>query len=45
MKFFRVFGGEPDCGSPPTRGAWIEIIMFEAEPQTVIVAPYEGGVD
>ena len=31
--------------SPPTRGAWIEIIVNQHTPFVKRVAPYEGGVD
>ena len=32
-------------GSPPSRGAWIEIIKKRRKPVEPVVAPLAGGVD
>ena len=31
--------------SPPSRAAWIEILIFGSDPLTVTVAAFTGGVD
>ena len=31
--------------SPPSRGAWIEITFGTGEGETLLVAPFAGGVD
>ena len=35
----------PACGSPPSRGAWIEICALYESDRTKEVAPLAGGVD
>ena len=35
----------PNNVSPPTRGAWIEMLEVVIRPFCVAVAPHTGGVD
>ena len=39
------YGDGSGDGSPPSRGAWIEIAFYIGEAPDVSVAPLAGGVD
>ena len=45
MKLIRYIPSAATPTSPPSRGAWIEIILYADDPQGLLVAPLAGGVD
>ncbi len=45
LKFLVQIGPHFPVESPPTRGAWIEIIRRVRKMPKEIVAPHTGGVD
>ena len=45
MKLWRYEGVKTIAQSPPSRGAWIEMWLWEAYMQRRVVAPLAGGVD
>ena len=45
MKFDKIADKLKKIGSPPSRGAWIEIAIVDGETLKPGVAPLAGGVD